>query len=140
MNEKNDWDELICVFGSDGYPTLLYHNRNGKQHNEDGPARITYGDEGFVRGIYYFINGESHRTDGPADIFYNTDGSVSAEFYFVDGQSHRLDGPSDMYFTNYPVSHWNVRGKHIEIDEFLEEIGMDEMNEEAIIMFGLKYG
>jgi hypothetical protein len=112
--------------------TVRYYNKNGKLHNEDGPA-IEYDDE----TKEWFVNGERHRLDGPA--IERTDGGNS---WYLNGKRHRIDGPAIEYTdgnkywyvndklhrTNGPAveltsgaKHWYLNGKRHRIDGPAEE-------------------
>ena len=81
---------------------------------EVGSPKLYYANK-TLRSKRWWQDGKRHRLDGPAIIHYHIDGSVQCEY-------------------------WWVRNEIIDIDSFLRDIGIAEMDEEAIVMFGLKYG
>ena len=76
--------------------TIYY--KNGKNHNENGPAYI--GKSGYKQ---YLINGKLHRIDGPAEIYSN--GSVT---WRING--HKIDGETmDNWLTENDIPlDWNI--------------------------------
>jgi hypothetical protein len=67
--------------------SVKYYNKNGKLHNEDGPAiDFAHG------GSKWYLNGKLHRVDGPAVTY-----ASGEKEWVVNGKRHRTDGPAIVY-------------------------------------------
>ena len=78
--------KLINLFEDTRYK-ILYYNKDGKPHREDGPAII----DADGRKEWY-QNGEYHREDGPA--YLDADGYKA---WYINGKLHRTDGPAAIW-------------------------------------------
>lgn len=108
-----------------------------------GNSSIIYHDNGVIESERWHVNGKFHRTDGPAWVHYHYNGVTCTKRWYKHNILHRLDGPAEAcYYDDGSVRSeiWMINGVELNINEFLKEIDMTEMNEEAIVLFGLKYG
>jgi antitoxin component YwqK of YwqJK toxin-antitoxin module len=56
---------------------------NGKHHNEEGPAYISYYENGKLRFQEWCLNGKTHNEEGPAYISYYENGKVRYQKWFL---------------------------------------------------------
>ena len=87
---------------TDKYGNIIYTNKIGQYHREDGPA-IEY----FNGNKCWYINDQLHREDGPAIEYTNGD-----KVWYINGQPHREDGPACEYFNG--EKYWWINGKRID--------------------------
>ena len=84
-----------------------FHYRDGKLHNEDGPAIITtHGDK------FWYVNGKRHREDGPACELIG-----GGKLWYANDKPHRLDGPAMEFGSGGKI--WCISGVRIDEQEFL---------------------
>ena len=125
---RNYWHRLDgpAVEGANG---LKQWYVDGKRHRLDDPA-VEWADG----SNFWYVDGKIHRLDGPA--IERPNGSKT---WWVDGKRHRLDGPA-IEDVNGP-KYWYVDGRLIFPEEWFEENGIDPDNmcEEDIVAFKLRW-
>lgn len=76
---------------------VYYYDKDGKLHNENGPARILFsvvGNKFILDECVYYIHGLESRKNGPSCIYYHNN-RVSSELYKVYGKyNSNLNKPS----------------------------------------------
>lgn len=106
--KKRDYNGWVIHRDQGGIVATMLHYKEGKNHNEDGPAIIHFNSSGNVWKVTYRLNGMNHRTDGPSEIEFSTSIPVkdldtallnyekesSLLIYYDDGVIHRDDGPA----------------------------------------------
>lgn len=70
------------------------HYRNGKVHNDEGPAAISPDDD-----EHWFCNGVRHRVGGPAIIIRDLIDTKPGRYWYQHGKKHRVDGPAIEYIS-----------------------------------------
>jgi antitoxin component YwqK of YwqJK toxin-antitoxin module len=60
--------------------------KNGKLHNENGPAFISYYKNGQINYQHWYINGEIHNENGPALIYYYENGQIKFQDWYINGE------------------------------------------------------
>ena len=100
---------------------LIEFKRNGKLHNIEFPANITYYMNGNIYSKEYYFKGKRHRPleSGPARIQYYSDGNTERESYYIDDKLHRLGGPAVItYEENGNIEHksYCIEGKYHKSD------------------------
>ena len=73
---------------------LEWRNKNGKYHNENGPAVIRYYPNGNVEYKSWYINGKEHNENGPAIIEYYPNGNVKHKSWWINDKCHNDNGPA----------------------------------------------
>ena len=105
LNEDKEWFKNGKQHQEDG-PAVEHANgsriwyKNGKLHREDGPAME------FSDGTkQWWVEGKCHRTDGPALEY-----SDGTKYWFKDGNRHREDGPAVEYSNE--TKEWWFEGQY----------------------------
>ena len=80
----------ICETIEDGFLICRYYLKNGKKHNEHGPAELYFDKEGKVYIERYYIDGFKHREDGPSVVYY-LNNQIVEEFYFLNDLDYSND-------------------------------------------------
>jgi len=80
--------QRVIGFFQNGKISHIFYLKNGFEHNENGPATITFDFEGNKLFESYYINGIRHREDGPSIICYCS-GNILSEEYYIRGIRHR---------------------------------------------------
>lgn len=93
----NRINEPAFIRVSNGRITIVAYYRNGKLHNDDGPALVHKEDS----ILCWYRSGKLHREDGPAAISGKDDEFGRYIEYYRHGVKHRDDGPADIrYYKN----------------------------------------
>lgn len=155
LEEYNEKDEIYWKyepfgFLNDGDLVWIKFLKNGKEHNEHGPAETYFSYERSSQSWY--IDGILHREDGPAKIEYNTDYNsgnennfcwiweegesdyrrlsdtyeeFKEEEWYLNGKQHREDGPAYIIYDddgNVEGEGWCLNGEHLSEEEFNERM------------------
>ena len=71
----------------DGRKIREVYYEHGNCHRDDGrPADITFFDDGNLLREEYFVNGKRHNENGVAIVSYNRDGSINAQRYYLNDE------------------------------------------------------
>lgn len=83
---------------------VVRFTKDGKLHNTDFPAYISYYPEGIIELQEYYFEGKKHRSpeDGPACIWYYPDGTINCQMYYFEGKlcGPPGDGPACIRYYN----------------------------------------
>ena len=93
-------DNEVFRFVSESGLTIIYRNKYGQLHNEDGPAVLQYAyfyDTLFLSKERYFENDKQHRIGGPSTIGYFPDGKVYSKHFYEHGKSSKTNPTSVFY-------------------------------------------
>jgi antitoxin component YwqK of YwqJK toxin-antitoxin module len=78
--------ELKETFYPNGNVRFQEWRLNGKYHNEESPAYISYYENGNIAYQDWYLDGNCHNEEGPARISYYEDGKVEFREWFLDGK------------------------------------------------------
>lgn len=109
--KKKAYNGWVIHQDQEGTVATLLHYKEGKNHNEDGPAIIHFNSSGNVWKVNYRLNGMNHRTDGPSEIEFSTsipvkdldtallnyEKEASLLIYYENGEIHRDNDPAYSY-------------------------------------------
>lgn len=103
----------------DNASCLIVWVKDGKYHNESGPASENFAGT-FKTSESWYINQILHRVGGPASTAWSpTTQNKTSETWSENGQRHRIDGPAYQTWTASGVrtrSEWDNRGQHHRLD------------------------
>lgn len=72
-------------------------------------------ENGNIANIFHYDNGKLHNFNGPAVISYKRDGSVLREKYYINGKIHRLDGPAYIeYIGDQKLKKYFIKNRFIQ--------------------------
>jgi antitoxin component YwqK of YwqJK toxin-antitoxin module len=95
---------------------------DGKLHNENGPEQIWYNENGNIHREFWYINGKKHNENSPAYISYWRNGNVFSQYWYKDGKKHNLSGPAIISY----LKNGNIQKKYWYIND--EELTEEEFN------------
>ncbi len=73
-----------------------------------------YYENGKIANVFFYDDGKLHNFNGPAVVSYKRDGSILREKYYINGKIHRLDGPAYIeYIGNKKLEKYFIKNKFI---------------------------
>lgn len=91
----------IVQWYSDGNIENIYHYKNDKLHNTNGPAEITFYENGICEYInYHILDCRQSINNMPSHIEWKKSGKIEFISYHQNDKLHNTNGPADLDFYN----------------------------------------